>query len=131
MPISLSVLVATLPSCSTPPPTPADTPRGQLCTRAYHATIEALSIGLERSGQPLPRWPDAGAYLERCLALELSEAQLGCLDPDRVVADPAGCDEVMASAGPRADTLTRWFMTELQLDTPGTGEDEISEGNEP
>ncbi|HHO53706.1 MAG TPA: hypothetical protein ENK18_23245 [Deltaproteobacteria bacterium] len=131
MPISLSLLTATL-SCSLAELAPAETTLGRLCTRAYRANIETLTIGFERSGTELPRWPSEATYLERCLALGLNEAQLACLDPDRVVADPAGCDEVMEPVKPKADKLTRWFMSELRGEGPQRRpEGETSEGDKP
>ncbi len=117
MPISLSLITATLTSCATaPPPRSERELQQQRCTEAYEATVETLTRGFERAARPVPSWPSAEAYLQRCLGLGMSARQLRCLSPQGVLDDPGGCDEAMAAVRVEADTLPRWFMDQLQED---------------
>lgn len=123
MPISLSLITATLTSCATaPPPRSEQELQQQRCTEAYEATVETLTRGFERAAQPVPPWPSAEAYLQRCLDLGMSARQLRCLSPQGVLADPHGCDEAMAAVRVEADTMPRWFMAQLQGEPAPTGE---------
>ena len=93
-----------LTACATAPEPPPPA-----CDTAYDATVASLAELFRTSGTPAPAFPDRAAYVERCRALGLDVRQLGCLHPDRVLADPAGCAEALAPVRAGVDGFAQWF----------------------
>lgn len=121
--VSSALMLATLGGCSGP--TAAErvaSPSGQACARAYDATVGSVSQLFERRGGPSPTaWPDQGRFVRQCLDLDMTEAQLACLDPGRAASDPDGCAVALESAKEGVDALSRWFNAELKRGRDAAG----------
>ena len=130
MSISLPILLASLLACgSSEPEDLSRTPDGRLCNRAYSSTIDSLTDLFTKSGKPTPEWPAKDAYIEKCVALDLSEDQLKCLDPKISGSDPAGCKETLDPVEGTKKELAKWFSGELEK-AMKTGDKKEGEGEE-
>jgi hypothetical protein len=87
------------------------------CDAAWEATAESLSEMLAEAGTTAT-FPPREAYVERCAALPLTPAQLRCLEPERVLGDPAGCEAELAPVRAEVEALAAWFAEGTVLEDP-------------
>ena len=115
-PRSVALILAFASGCSNQDAVdPLQTPEGKLCEQAYVATVDAVTeMFARRGGEPPATWPDQAEYLARCLELEMSEAQLRCLNPTTSQAEPDHCATVLEPKKASADRFTRWFNAEVR-----------------
>lgn len=87
------------------------------CAAAFEATVRDLSAMFAATGAPAT-FPPAAAYVERCAALSLNDAQLRCLEPAAARADPAGCEAALAPRREGVEALAAWFVEQTALPDP-------------
>jgi hypothetical protein len=127
--ISLPLVVATLWGCGGGEPADlSKTPDGRLCQRAYSSTIDSLTDMFNQGGHKLPEtWPSKDTYVEKCVGLGFSEAQLKCLDPKWASSDPEGCKTTMEPVLDKSKELSKWLMDEVKAKAGPTPDKETQE----
>lgn len=116
-------LVALLLACGGAPEDPSKTPAGKTCSKAYGSTVDSVTKLFHEAGQPAPKvWPDKAAYVEKCMAIGLTEGQGKCLDPKIAQSDPEGCKKELEPVKAKVDDLSKWFGGEIEkLNKDGGG----------
>ncbi len=112
-PLSVLALLATLLGCGSPPPDPGASPEGRLCGRAYGSTIDTLEDMFTQAGKDMPEVMAKKDYVNMCVELGFTEAQLKCMDPKLAKVDES-CKETLAEVKDKTAKLAKALIPEKE-----------------